>query len=183
LIIPEFSAYFIAGAAFFLIYKEGIDVYKTLLLLGSLLLALYRGWEYAILASEQFLTVFKPGIILGCICLFYLIFLFIALRKTSFIRSRFFIFLGSLTYPFYLIHQDLGLIIFKLEHAFFDPHVLLGVTLILMLMVTWLIHSKIEKQYSPELKKALEKNLDFSWLRFKLNRLAFSTNDIDKPAP
>ncbi|HEY5393503.1 MAG TPA: acyltransferase [Hanamia sp.] len=153
----EYSAYFIAGATYYLIYSEGKSFYRIFLLIGSFLLAFKRGIVTSAFMSNNYQIEFNTGIILAIIASFFFIFLLISHNKTGFLRSKYFVYLGVLTYPLYLLHYNLGMIIFKITQNHVDHILILIITCFIMIMLAWIVHIKIEKKYSIILKKSLEK--------------------------
>ena len=160
LFIPEYSAYFIAGSVFYLINREKMDSYKIILLIGSYILALanvaehiggmnimYLGADFNVVVPILFVTVS------------YSIFLLVALNKTVALRSDWFLLLGALTYPLYLIHQFVGFMIFNALHLHVDRIVLFISTMGLMLLLAYLVHICVEDKFSPVFKRFLERHL------------------------
>ena len=53
--------------------------------------------------------------------------------------------LGVLTYPLYLIHQNIGFIVFHEIGDSVNRYVLLGALVLIMMLAAWLIHKLIEQ--------------------------------------
>lgn len=152
-IIPKWSSYFIAGMLFYLIYKDG-NIKKRI---PSLILCLVVSLGYSNMKVEQlnlnYNNVFSNYIVNIIITSFYLIFLLISTQKLSFLNKKIFIKFGMLTYPLYLLHQNIGYIIFTYFKNSINKYILLGITLILMFFFAYLISHKIEKKMGSLLKK------------------------------
>lgn len=161
-LFPEWSSYFIAGATFFLIRLQGINAYKIALLLGAYYLSLQTLYvELNGTGTTHPTPVDTYYIVAGFVTLFYLVFLGIAFNKTKFINRPGFILLGALTYPLYLIHQNIGFMLFNLLHESVNKYLLLfGITL-LVLFIAYLINTQIEKRFAPPFKRLLEKTATF----------------------
>ncbi len=157
-LIPASSSLFIAGAYFYLIYREGISLYKVSIIAVSFIVTAYIGlWEMRRFYMHYH-VVLNAYVILSIIASFYLIFFMIALRKTQFINSRKFVVLGVLTYPLYLIHQNIGFMIFNYLGPYgLNKYVILSLVLALMLAAAHVIHKQIEKRYSAPLAGSLFK--------------------------
>ena len=100
----RYGLYFLAGIVYFHIYKDGINLKKNftlyLLLLATLLLNL-KYFYYNL--TEQ--------LIVGLI---YLIFIFLSLHKLEWLRFKPLIFLGQISYSMYLLHENIGFLLFNL---------------------------------------------------------------------
>lgn len=153
-VFAEWSSYFIAGAVFFLIRLQGMSWYKAGLLIGAYYLSLQNLYvELNGNGAAHPMPTDSYYIVAGFVTLFYLLFLAIAFRKTGFINKPRYVMLGALTYPIYLIHQNIGFMLFNLLDEVINKYVLLFGVTILMLFGAWLIHTQIEKRFAPPLKR------------------------------
>ncbi len=153
--IPDWAAYFIAGATFYLIRKEGISLYYVVLIFVSYLLAL----DNAIEKVEPFYLKYsvQPSVevIVGLITLFYGFFLALSMNVTKFMNKPWFVYLGVMTYPLYLIHQNIGFMVFNVFHDSVNKYVLLGAVVLVMLVASYLISKYIESRGARALRGAL----------------------------
>ena len=153
LIITDHASYFIAGAAFFIIWKDGISLAKCLIVLGAYGLSIYKliarngsNFQYVNFSDDHIRT--------ACIIItvFFIVFSFIAMRKTGILGKYQWYKLGALTYPLYLLHQAVG---FKIFNGLFDTvnlHVLFWGTTLVMIFVSYWISQFIEKPLASYLK-------------------------------
>jgi peptidoglycan/LPS O-acetylase OafA/YrhL len=158
LFISSYAAYFIAGASCFLVYFEGITFYRVVLVSGCYVVALVEAAKNALALEAHFDTQFSPLAISFVITLFFISLFLLAATRKRFFKSRF-LWLGSLTYPLYLIHQHAGYMLFNFLYSWINVHVLLWGTVIGMVLLSRLIHTKFESVYSMKLKLVCE-----SWL-------------------
>ena len=171
-LFPEWAPYFVSGALFYLIKLNGAKAHYIALIMVSFGLSLHRMTGEALMASEYYGTSFNASITMTIITLFYVVFALIIFNKLTFFRSPWVLKVGVLTYPLYLIHQNVGYILFTTFNGVVDKYLLLGGVIIFVLLIAWLIHHLIEKNLSGVLKRWLDKmeskakvilNLD-SWL-------------------
>ena len=159
LLIPEYAGYFIAGATFFLIAREGNSAYKTVLLVASYLLTA----RYALGSQPDYLREhgvhFNPWVDVAAVAAFFVLLYLIATGKTRRFGSSRFVWLGALTYPLYLLHQNLGYMLFNLLGGRVEKHVLLAGVTALILAASWWVHRQIESTYGPRLRALLERAL------------------------
>ncbi|HET7776717.1 MAG TPA: hypothetical protein VFK74_10140 [Azospira sp.] len=79
----------------------------------------------------------------------------VALGRTGFLGRRPWLTLGALTYPLYLLHQNIGYMIFNAWYPLVDPHLLLWGTVVLMLLASHGIHVLVERRLAKRLKQLL----------------------------
>jgi peptidoglycan/LPS O-acetylase OafA/YrhL len=156
-LLPNYSAYFIAGAVFFLINAEGLDFYKAFLLVASYFLALIYSNEYINYLTNDYNAHFDLSVVAICIASFYFIFYLISTHRTKFISSPKFAAIGLLTYPVYLLHQNIGLILFNTFDDVLNKYALLSIITLLVLFLSYVVSSKVEKALAPPFKKWLDK--------------------------
>jgi peptidoglycan/LPS O-acetylase OafA/YrhL len=143
-LIPKYSTHFIAGILFYILRYKMAPTWKIYGLLAvCYALTLRSVAETGHVMEALYKDGFSVWVIRGVITLFYLLFFWIALVKPDFSRFRFFTFLGSLTYPLYLVHV-LGGALFYAAGGRVNKYVMLvGVTLV-MLVMAWGIE-RVEK--------------------------------------
>jgi peptidoglycan/LPS O-acetylase OafA/YrhL len=147
-LIPQYSPYFIAGIAFYLIYRFG----------GNLLLWAIVVYSWLIALNEpQSPTLWPVQLILTS---FFLIMAVVATHKLDWVGWRWLTVAGALTYPLYLIHQDIGFTAIAYLHNRVSPWVLVLCTYVAMLVLAWLIHRLVERPVAPRLKARLTAAVD-----------------------
>jgi peptidoglycan/LPS O-acetylase OafA/YrhL len=172
LLITDYSAYFIAGAGFYLIWQQGKSVGKLSIVFGAYVLAISKialqngsNFQYAQLATDHIIT--ASLIITTC----FLVFSCIALKATGAFGRQQWLKLGALTYPLYLIHQTVGFKIFNALYAHLNIHILFWGTTFLMILAAYWISQYIEKPWARGLKVPLTRFFDyFTQVKRSVNR-------------
>lgn len=158
-LFPGYSYFFIAGATFLLIRLQGFSAYRALLLAGSYVGAVY----FSIVDSKQFAdyfqTNFDPVIIAVVLTVFFAAFLLIALGKTRSLAHPAFVTVGALTYPLYLLHQNIGFMLFNLGAPYAPRYVLLVVIALAMIGLAYAVHRVAERRYARYLKQFMTRAL------------------------
>lgn len=154
-LIPDWSAYFIAGAAFYLIRSQGPSIDKYLLILLSYILSIMHALAGIPGAIEHFQSDFSAPVLVSIITSFYVIFLLISARKLHVVNKPYFTILGALTYPLYLVHQNIGFIIFNHFDSEAYKYFTLSLTMVLSLTLAYLINKHIEVRYGGSFKQLL----------------------------
>ena len=155
-LILNWSSYFIAGIIFYQIFKKGFSVKYLTLLFISFSLSIYHAFLQTEYLEIHFETSFSSLIVGGIIFLFYFIMLLVSTNNLSSINSSKLTSLGMLTYPLYLIHQNVGYIIFNNFEAYFNKYILVLLVIIIMIFVSYLLSKIYEPIVSGFLKTRLE---------------------------
>ncbi|MFI8913426.1 acyltransferase family protein [Streptomyces sp. NPDC053513] len=153
LLIPEYSWFFIAGMAFYLMYRfrpspmlwgvvgfcycaslaPSIDKFKGLAFLGD-----RPAWP-----------------VLVVLAVFFGVMALIATRRLSGIRWRWLPVAGALTYPLYLLHEVIGWEFFARFAGRVPPWALLVTVLLGMSALSYLVHRLVERPLGRYLKRHL----------------------------
>jgi peptidoglycan/LPS O-acetylase OafA/YrhL len=143
IINPPYAPYFVAGIAFFLIYKFGSN-----LLLWAIV-------AYSWLVSSNLPHANPPWEVTVLLTSFFIIMSLVATHRLDGIRWRWLTVAGALTYPLYLIHQDVGFTVITYLHGDMPATELAALTFAAMLVLAWLIHRLVERPLAPVLKRKL----------------------------
>lgn len=152
ILFPTYSSYFVAGAIFFLIKKEGLSFFKILILLTSFISSCLYSVKYLDRQIEHFNTEFSPLIVMAVVSIFYIIFLFISLEKSNLFNRKIYFYLGILTYPLYLVHQNVGYVLINYFENYLNKYLLLFLIISFMVMVSYLIYYFVDNKFSNYLK-------------------------------
>jgi hypothetical protein len=157
LLLVDFSAYFIAGATFFLVRSQGITLTRATVIILAWLLALFEATSNELpVINSHYKSAISSVVVGEIITGFFCVMLLISLRQPNGEpRINRWALLGSLTYPLYLLHQKIGYIFFNALYPRINAHVLFWSMIIFALSAAFLVHFFIEKRYSTVLKKSL----------------------------
>ncbi len=140
-------ANFMAGIIFYKIYTEGLTKTRILGLFTLLSINLYYVIYQITDLELGYKTDFNPWIIGLHICIFYGIFILIALNKLVLGNSKILNLLGLLTYPIYLLHQQIGQIIFKIYEYLGIPLYLAFIAVLTFILgMAYVIHTLFEEK-------------------------------------
>lgn len=145
LFLTDWSPFFIAGALFYRVRQSGFALPRAAMLGVSLALSLWQNLREIKQLEVLYKSDFSPYISSSVILLCFAIFLTISLRMTRGFSSVKLIKLGVLTYPLYLIHQNIGFMVFHEVGDSANRYVLLAGLVLVMMLVAWLIHRVIEQ--------------------------------------
>ncbi|WP_299532591.1 acyltransferase [uncultured Streptomyces sp.] len=157
LVMRDHAPYFIGGLALYLIHRYGSD----LLLWGIVLTSMLLGQRYSVTAG------WHPGmegdfdrspyVIQLIVLLSFLAVAAVALGWLRWANWRWLTFAGTLTYPFYLVHEHLGWFAIRLMNRWMHlpPYVTLVGSVLSMLTLAYLLHRFVEKPFGPRLKRTM----------------------------
>ena len=141
-LLLEYNHLFGAGILFYLIKKEGMQAKYSL----PLLLCLAAQWCQGDMISSFLVTTF------------FLVFLLFIYEKITFIAISPLVWLGSISYSLYLIHQNIGyIIITKTEALGYSPNIAIFSALAISLLAAHLIMIKIERPSQSWIKNNYQK--------------------------
>lgn len=155
LLIVNYSAYFIAGATCYLVWSQGISSTRASLLIVSWGLAIFHSFDKMTVQEKLFNTDMNIYIVATIITSFFIVMLLISLKHTGFVGRNRWQLAGVLTYPLYLLHQNIGFMVFNVAYPTINPHILLWGTIIMMLGAAYAVHAIIEKRYSMPIKEGI----------------------------
>ncbi|MFI9273716.1 acyltransferase family protein [Kitasatospora sp. NPDC052896] len=160
LIDPQYSSFFIGGIAFYLMYRFG----QNPLLWGIVAVSFLIGQDqvYATFHhSEQLIGRTLPNWpVFGLVAFFYLLIAAVALGWFSAIRWSWLTVAGAVTYPLYLLHEEIGWTVFRHYGHEVNPLGLVLGTAAVMVLIAWLVHRMVERPASRALRKVLLRAAD-----------------------
>lgn len=156
---PAYSPYFIAGIAFYLMYRFGPNLLLVGIVAISFVLATHEilgdvSAQSSVPGSHLSLAVVY-AVLAVCFALIGLV----ATGRLSWIRGTWTVVLGSVTYPLYLIHQAIGFTVIERLDRHLNPYVLLIGLVLAMTGAAWLIYRTAEKTLGPRVRRALTQSL------------------------
>ena len=159
-LIADYSAYFIAGATCFLVWSRGGSWFRYAMIGVCFALALRESLGGIAGFERHFDTEMNPFVVAAIIAAYFVVMLLIATRRTGGFGRRRWMMAGALTYPLYLIHQNIGYMAFNIAYPALNPHLVFWCTLVLVLALSHLVHVQIERRYADALKRACGRILD-----------------------
>jgi len=150
-ISPEYSPFFIAGVGFYLVHHHGMNGYNLLVLSVAALLSCFHAYEQTsgfILNTQREDRLISVAIVL----LMFVFMYFLALGRFKLRSRRWYVTLGALTYPLYLIHNVAGKAIIDEFSPMFGEELMVLVTILMMLFFSYALHRLVEKPLATPMK-------------------------------
>jgi peptidoglycan/LPS O-acetylase OafA/YrhL len=159
-LIVDYSAYFIAGATYFLMWSRGVSPTRICIVLVCWGLAMFQAVNFLPGFEKQYSTGMSAYVTCGIVTVFFLSMVLVSLRLTGVLGRQRWLLAGALTYPLYLLHENIGFMVFNLAYPAVNPHVLLWGTVAAVLAAAYAVHMLVEKRFSLPLKRAINHLLD-----------------------
>ena len=153
----KWAPLFVAGGLFYLIRKHGMTPFRLGLLGAAFALAQF----YACSDDPPDGVVGVPPLIMlavraSVMTAIFLLFWLIATGRFRMQASPFIYYAGALTYPMYLIHENLGFMLYeRLHRASGMVIVPLALVLALLLAASWCIYAWIERPLGSRMRRLL----------------------------
>lgn len=154
-LITDYSGYFILGATYYLLWARGFSATRVILLIVAIAFTLRRSIDEASQFVQHYRIAADPMIVVIIVFVFNLLFLLIALRKTGLVGRQNWLVVGALTYPLYLLHQNIGYMIFNIGHENVNLHVLFWGVIVGLLGLSYGTHVLVEKRWRLPLRQTL----------------------------
>lgn len=156
----KWAPLFIAGGAFYLIRTQGATRFRLALLAACFVLAQVYAIRDATAPHAAGIHGAAPlvGVVAAVICAIFALFGLISAGRLRMQPSPFIFYAGILTYPVYVVHQNLGFMIYGGLHSLsgmvIGPLVLM---LVAVLLIGWCIHTYVERSLSQVLRRWIGK--------------------------
>jgi peptidoglycan/LPS O-acetylase OafA/YrhL len=155
---PQYAPYFIAGVTFFLMWRFGSTMLLWALIGVSFLVAQSQlapdpaafpeiGWAY------------PRWPMFAALVLFFGLMTLVALHKLDWIRWKPMATLGALTYPLYLLHQDIGFTMISYLHQHLSFWPTLGLAGAGILLLCYLVQRFVEPPVARLLKNGFKNSM------------------------
>lgn len=159
-LMPDYACYFAGGMLLYLLFRDGHDL-GTWLLLG-LQCAIGVARSVPVYKAEQAvdLSFGRSSLLLGLaiVACFGLVAI-VTLTPVARVRFRLLTFLGALTYPLYLVHENLGWYVIHRLHTSWGAWAAVLVAAVLSLAAAVAIHMLVERPVGPRLRRVVLQTL------------------------
>ncbi|BEV15128.1 acyltransferase [Herbaspirillum sp. DW155] len=158
-LITNYSAFFIAGCLFYRISKLGFSLSRMLMLAATVPLGIHFELVDLVRRAAHYGRLeFHPEMVSVICVAFYAVF-FVVIRRHSAsptyakIAGK----LGAVSYPLYLIHLNVGMVVFNLFGLKMDKWLLLGLLSVAMIVFAYLINRLVERPLAATIRRLFSK--------------------------
>jgi peptidoglycan/LPS O-acetylase OafA/YrhL len=158
--IFPFSPLFIAGSTFFLIWNDGSTPARWFSLFACLGLAVWHSWAVAPgFTFDVDLTFGTASVIAAVTVTIFAAFAGLVTDLWSLPEFAIWERMGSLTYPLYLLHNQVGKILWLVLPASLAPFSRLAAVLMMVFLLAFLVSEVVERRISGRLSKFLHRHM------------------------
>lgn len=155
LLITNYASYFVAGASCYLIWSKGASLTRFAILTASWVMAIFQSGPSLREFENYYKTGLSGGVVTGILTGFYVVMLIVSLRRTGALARYRWPLAGAVSYPLYLLHQNIGYLVFNRLYPAFNPHLLLWGTIGLIIAAAYAVHALVERRLASKMKAAL----------------------------
>ena len=164
LLVPEWAPYFVAGMMLALIARDGWSWRYTAPLLAAYGWSVYRAVAFAGGLTHKYHVEFSPWVVGTIVTAFFLVFVAIVsgmelpwLRRVAW--------LGGLTYPLYLLHENIGFVLFTLGNTIlgWNRWIVLALVVATVFAAAWVLHITVEDRFAVPMARWIRRK----WLVFQ----------------
>jgi peptidoglycan/LPS O-acetylase OafA/YrhL len=174
LLLPDLACYFIAGSVFYLIHQRGHSLY-----LWSMVAACY---VMAVSLAVDGRLPNPTAAVVGNTLLFGL-FVRLVTHDHSLRGRPWIITLFKMTYPLYLIHQQVGYVLLTRLDGYMPKYLLLAVVVGIMLLASYVIATQIDRWIMPPVAKAVNWLLRLAGEPKGKRRAPTPSDPVGEPVP
>ncbi|MDN7907670.1 acyltransferase [Burkholderia diffusa] len=178
-LVTDYAGFFIAGAACFLIRARGLSRSRIALVCAAWALSLYHEFQLLPYFSENFGKALNPAVVVAVMTSFFVVMLALALRRTPMISGPRWVWFGAVSYPLYLIHQNVGYMVFNQVGSAIDQVVTFWCVVAAAIGAALLVHVAVERPAAVPLKRGMLHALD-ALQRCALPRWRLHKNQRDR---
>lgn len=159
-LVTDYAGFFIAGAACFLIRAHGLSRSRVALVSAAWGLSLYHEFQLLPYFSENFGKPLNPAVVAAVMSMFFVVMLVLALRRTPMLTSSRWVWFGAVSYPLYLIHQNVGYMLFNEAGAAVDQVLMFWGVVAAAIGAALLLYIVVEKPTAGPMKRGVLHALD-----------------------
>ena len=152
----DYAPLFTAGIGCYLMYRFRPTFASWAIVGASFVLALPAVMHRNQLESKAG-EIVPNGPVIVLLAVWFLLIVAVALGRLSWVRGRWLVVGGAVTYPLYLLHLDLGGALLYLFQWRVPPPLLVPVVAGVVILVAWLVHRYVERPLAPRLRHALRR--------------------------
>jgi len=153
----KWAPFFVAGGVFYQVRRHGFSPFRLGLLGAAFALAaFYTGWDGPAEAAVGAAPLARLTVQVSAVVAIFALFWLIATGRFQMRASPFVYYAGVLTYPLYLIHQNLGFMLYERLHRVTGMVIVpLVLMLAILLALSWGIHALVERPFGGRLRRWL----------------------------
>jgi peptidoglycan/LPS O-acetylase OafA/YrhL len=155
-LMTDYASLFTAGIGCYLMYRFRPTFESWAIVVTSFVLSLPAVMHRNQLESKAG-EIIPNGPVIVLLAVWFLLIIAVGLGWLSWVRGRWLVLGGAVTYPLYLLHLDLGGALLYLFQWGVPPLLLVPMVAGVMILVAWLVYRYVERPLAPRLRRALRR--------------------------
>lgn len=153
ILITKYSAHFIAGILFYLIYSGRSSLLHLILLIFCYFLSVFNTLEVTNNLEKRDGVPFDDLTVYILVGVMYVLFFLVSTDKLKFANNKRFLVLGAITYPLYLLHQNIGYLFIESFSTSSNKYFVLLSIVLVSIFIAYLVSTFWETPISRWIKK------------------------------
>jgi peptidoglycan/LPS O-acetylase OafA/YrhL len=154
ILMTEYAPLFTGGIGCYLLYRFGSKLMSWGIVACSFVLSVPAvRFRSTLEVAPGVVTESWPAVALLAVC--FAVIVAVARGWLSWIRGRWLVVIGAMTYPLYLLHMNIGAVLLYHWQRHASPWLLVAFVTAMMIALAWLVHRYVERPIAPLMKRAL----------------------------
>lgn len=149
----EYLPYFAADAFYYLIWANGPSLARWVGVGISWALAVRECVSFMVTVSAYYRTPMSPWVGAAIVTAFFVVFAAVATRSTGRLGAMRWTAAGAVTYPLYLVHENLGFMLFNALYPTLDRFLLLAGITVATVALAVAVTTLVERPLAPWLRR------------------------------
>jgi peptidoglycan/LPS O-acetylase OafA/YrhL len=155
LFVTEYAGHFILGILSYLVYRGRATRSDYMMVAAAFVFCLATALEGSAEAGLYYQTFLSPLVVGGWITAYTAFFLLLKYVPTPRLASRTYMVIGSITYPLYLLHQNIGFMLINQLEGSMDRYLVLATVVTMIVMLAYLVWRYLERPLSLGMRNGL----------------------------
>ena len=152
LFISDYSGFFIAGSTYYIIWASGFSIIRMFTVILAWGLSISQSLGRTAFLENHYATEINSYVVSCIVTAFFVVMLMVSGKKMGVIGRMQWTSIGALTYPLYLLHQNIGYILFNTLYPAINQHILLLGVIVGLIGISFVVYKIIEKPLAAYLK-------------------------------
>jgi len=152
-LITDWSPYFIAGAAYYIIRVEGWCVYKSMLVVTAVCISIPNAFRKMQILETDLLTTYSFPVVISVVLSSFILMGLVAGKHLNILNKKSMLILGAMSYPLYLLHQFIGYILINQLAGSTNGYLTIMIVTVLVVFLSYIVVTLFERPFGKYLKK------------------------------
>ncbi|MBL4757933.1 MAG: acyltransferase [Rhizobiales bacterium] len=165
LFVTQYAGHFILGILSYLVYRDRADKSDYMMIAAAFVFSLATAFKDSAEIGLYYQTLLSPLVIGAWITAFTVFFVLLKYVPAPRLPSRAYMVIGAITYPLYLLHQNIGFMLINQLEGSMNRYMVLGTVITMIVMLAYLVWRFLERPLALGMRNGL--NVLFARLPFR----------------